>query len=873
MEHIAPTSIKKALATNSFLHIFPVPIDAAALAGSQEIRYWSGTKRFNAHPTAAYPYHTADGGLFAYMVRWDIQQADGTLKKETRPFIYAEEKNGERGWKCKGPQEECVLYNLPEIMGRPDAAILVVEGEKTAEAAKLLFPNLVVTATLFGALAPHKTDWSTIKGREVIISPDFDSAGIKYGDAVCNLCKKAGAKSVKLLSVETIAKKMLGKGSIPSKYDIADAVKDGLSKEVLEASGVAFDNLLSHYFTQMEIQSRSLPEGFHLSESGSVIFDGDEEANPEYLFPDEITSVGKESSSQEEENDSNSNWLCSYLVVTHLVRDKNNASWSKVVSLQDRKGNIKEIVIKESELVGDGNTLKERLVDLGLRVNFFENIKMKKKSLLKYYLTTSNPKVVGLSVDRTGWHGQSYVLSEDRVYGGNPQERIIFDTTTTFTAYKQLGKLKDWQDTIGKWTVGNSRLQFSILAALAAPVLDSLGEDNFGIHFVGGSSIGKTTALQVASSIWGKEIKNWRTTDNASESSARHSNDGLLILDELSQVSGDAADAMIYMLGNGSGKARANKFGDARPIATFRLIFLSSGEVGLEAKISESKSNKKLKAGQTVRFIEIPADAGQGLGTFDTIHHFEDPGAFAIELKELTKKYQGSVIDVWLIFLTQNLEYHITQIRNLRKIWLEENPLEKAVDGQVERVKNKIALMAAVGEHASSQELQLLPWGQREAFSCCSKIFNAWLNQRGGIGAFEITQVIDRLVHFITEHGNSRFENAWGLEKESNDEIEESKAHIEKTINRVGFRKIIEDSWTYYFEPSAFEKEILQSGDKKTLLVALASKGVFITALEKAKDGIEKTRYTVSTRVPGFGQKRLYQISKRMLEKFSDSAL
>jgi putative DNA primase/helicase len=91
-------------------------------------------------------------------------------------------------------------------MGRPDAAILVVEGEKTAEAAKLLFPDLVVTATLFGSMAPHKTDWSFIKDRKVIISPDFDEAGIKYGDAVCNLCKKSGAKSVDLLSIEIVAK-------------------------------------------------------------------------------------------------------------------------------------------------------------------------------------------------------------------------------------------------------------------------------------------------------------------------------------------------------------------------------------------------------------------------------------------------------------------------------------------------------------------------------------------------------------------------------------------------------------------------------------------------------------------------------------------
>ena len=865
---IALDSLNKEVGANEFIHILPVPVEAPPIELSLEFL----NKQFNGSPTAAYPYHTADGGVFAYMVRWDIQQADGAFKKETRPFIYAEEKSGERHWKCKGPQLECLPYNLHEITSRPEVPILVVEGEKTAEAAKLLFPELVVTTTLFGALAPHKTDWSAMKGRNIIISPDFDDAGIKYGDAVCNLCKKAGAKSIDLLSLEKIAKKLFGKTSLPPKYDIADAVKDGLSKDALEASETAFDDLLSPYFTQIEIQSMSLPKDFRLNERGDV----------EYYY--------EKKNNKGEVIEEGWRWLCTHLVATHKIRDRKSKGWSRVLSLRDSDGVHKQVVVPMSVIYGDMKALKEILS--------FEGVEMSPNNInrLVSYLSFSCARKRALAVDRTGWHGQSYVLAEDLIYGGSPKEEIIFDTLLSSSSYQKAGTLKDWQDTIGKWTVGNSRLQFSILAALAAPVLDALGEDNFGIHFVGGSSIGKTTALRIASSVWGKEIKSWRTTDNAAESLARGCNDGLLMLDELSQVSGEAADAMIYMLGNGSGKARSNKQGDARPIATFRLVFLSSGEVGLETKISEGSGKKKIKAGQTVRFIEIPADAGQGMGIFDTIHNFENPVDFAVELKDLTKKYQGTVIDRWLKFLTQNLEYHVSQIQKLRKIWLEENPLEKAVDGQVERVKNKIALLAAVGEHASSKELQLLPWNRGEAFSCCSKIFNAWLNQRGGIGAFEVNQTIDRLVHFINEHGSSRFENAWEEEDRSNFieqewrednpgqvDSEAKKAEnrkrasmsrrSEKVINRAGFRRLIKDNQTYYFEPLAFDKEILQGGDKKTLLEALASKGVFVMAPEKAKDGAEKTRYTVSVRVLGFGQKRLYQISNQMLEKFSDSAL
>ena len=36
-----------------------------------------------------------------------------------------------------------------------------------------------------------------------------------------------------------------------------------------------------------------------------------------------------------------------------------------------------------------------------------------------------------------------------------------------------------------------------------------------------------------------------------------------------------------YMLANGKGKARASRTGDARAPASWRLLFLSSGEIGI----------------------------------------------------------------------------------------------------------------------------------------------------------------------------------------------------------------------------------------------------------------------------------------------------
>jgi hypothetical protein len=112
------------------------------------------------------------------------------------------------------------------------------------------------------------------------------------------------------------------------------------------------------------------------------------------------------------------------------------------------------------------------------------------------------------------------------------------------------GKLLEWQQSIGRLCVGNSRFVFAICVALTGPLLEPLGEENFGCHAEGGSSIGKSTILIVAVSIWGATLQSWRTTDNAAEGLARQANDGFLALDELSQVDGFSADAMTYMLGN-----------------------------------------------------------------------------------------------------------------------------------------------------------------------------------------------------------------------------------------------------------------------------------------------------------------------------------
>jgi uncharacterized protein (DUF927 family) len=166
-------------------------------------------------------------------------------------------------------------------------------------------------------------------------------------------------------------------------------------------------------------------------------------------------------------------------------------------------------------------------------------------------------------------------------------ERYILQHTGAIDhAYRKSGMLEEWQEHVARYAISNSRLGLALSTAFAAPLLYPTSSESGGFHFRGGSSTGKTTALIVAGSAWGGGgvrgfIRTWRATSNGLEGVAALHCDALLCLDEMGQVDGREAGAIAYMLANGCGKARANRDGFARPAAEWRLLFLSSGEVGL----------------------------------------------------------------------------------------------------------------------------------------------------------------------------------------------------------------------------------------------------------------------------------------------------
>jgi DNA-binding transcriptional ArsR family regulator len=156
-------------------------------------------------PSQVWTYYSPDGAPIFYVAR--INNADGS-KAAVLPVSF----DGHQ-WVGAAHPEPRPLYNLPELAAHPDKPVLLVEGEKTADAAKHLVSDFVVTTWSGGSGATAKTDFTPLVGRDVVLWPDNDDAGLKAMRAVADIL--TGARTLRGVKVP----QGLEKG-----WDLADAL-------------------------------------------------------------------------------------------------------------------------------------------------------------------------------------------------------------------------------------------------------------------------------------------------------------------------------------------------------------------------------------------------------------------------------------------------------------------------------------------------------------------------------------------------------------------------------------------------------------------------------------------------------------------------
>jgi putative DNA primase/helicase len=556
-------------------------------------------------------------------------------------------------------------------------------------------------------------------------------------------------------------------------------------------------------------------------------------------------------------------WVCSRLDVLSRTRDQDGGGWGYLLSFPDPEGNVHTWAMPARMLGGDGSEYRNYLLSLGLQIHPLPSA----RNRLTQYLQSRRPDTFTTCTDRIGWHGRAFVLPRETI-GGDAGEAIVFQSDQAMeNTFTQRGTLDQWRDRVGALCVGNSRLAFAVACAFAGPLLKVAGVESGGFHFRGGSSTGKTTALKVAASVNGgaNYLQRWRTTDNALEAIAAQHCDALLVLDELAQVDPKTAGECAYMLANEQSKARATRNGAPRPRLSWRLLFLSAGELGLSDHMAEGM--RRARTGQEVRMADIPADAGAGAGLLENLHGIEGGGAaFSRQIVEAAGRCYGAPGRAWLEWLTQHTDTLRADVRQ-RMQALADQIIPEAAGGQVHRVGLRFALVGAAGEMATAAGLTGWPEGESEraARGC----FNAWLSTRGGTGDGEVTAMLRQVRAFLEAHGEGRF--TW-WHRAGDD-------HAAKTLHRAGYRRMVgEDgkpiksdadhqreygermhstaaeavSVEYFIHAEVFKGEVCRGFDPAAVARVLLDHGCLMP--DKGRP------YDCKPRLPGLGLSRCYRI-------------
>lgn len=183
--------------------ITPVPADAA------ECRFHHSR---HGDAVSAWAYKDAAGQLLGYIARYEPKGQ----RKQIIPFTYGRTGDQAPEWGMGQWPAPRPLYGLDDLAARPGSPVLLVEGEKAADAARRIVPHYAVLTWPGGAQARTKADWSPLKGRKVLLWPDCDKPGIEamweIGHRLLKICPE-----VKVILAE-------GK---PEGWDAADAVAEG----------------------------------------------------------------------------------------------------------------------------------------------------------------------------------------------------------------------------------------------------------------------------------------------------------------------------------------------------------------------------------------------------------------------------------------------------------------------------------------------------------------------------------------------------------------------------------------------------------------------------------------------------------------------
>ncbi len=212
-----------------WLPLVPVPSGAAPLIGDDGmVRAWNPKRgRLSTlRPTRVDVYRNGAGRKLGAVVRCDFTDRDsGKMVKITPQVTWCVAPDGAQQWCIRPFPTPRPLYGLDDLAAKPDAPVLVVEGEKCRTAGADALPAYAVVSWPGGSKGLRHVDFTPLAGRDVVLWPDADGPGrdamLGYTDysgllheGAAQRAWHAGARRLRYIDV----------AGQPDGWDIADAL-------------------------------------------------------------------------------------------------------------------------------------------------------------------------------------------------------------------------------------------------------------------------------------------------------------------------------------------------------------------------------------------------------------------------------------------------------------------------------------------------------------------------------------------------------------------------------------------------------------------------------------------------------------------------
>ncbi|MFN3070389.1 DUF927 domain-containing protein [Serratia sp. J2] len=317
------------------------------------------------------------------------------------------------------------------------------------------------------------------------------------------------------------------------------------------------------------------------------------------------------------------------------------------------------LILIPSFLLASKNEVKKYLLKAGHRADM-----LKEYWDMAYEEVSKQTENVILLRYKPGHCGNVYLCVNDKVIGEVKGDRPVLHPS----AKKHLpieatqGTLKEWKINVAALALYSSRILLAICSAISGALLKILDMEGGGFHLWGTSSMGKSSSAYILASVAGDPntiVTLWNNTDKGLEEIAVAHNDSTLILDESKLLDKDPAMTAktitnrVYTLAGGKGKARSALY--ENNVAEWQLTVFSTGELSL-AQHAEAGKIERLE-GENVRMIDVPADAGHGMGIFESLPEgVSSSNELAHIVKDVTYRYYGSAKPAFLKRLVADIQ-------------------------------------------------------------------------------------------------------------------------------------------------------------------------------------------------------------------------